>query len=139
MTELTQVRNFGIVAHIDAGKTTLTERILFYSGVERRMGEVHDGNTAMDWLPEERERGITIMAAVTHCPWGDDHLQIIDTPGHVDFGVEVERSLRVLDGGVVLVCGVAGVQAQTETVLRMAQRQHLPLLAFVNALNARAQ
>lgn len=133
--QLERLRNIGIVAHIDAGKTTVSERILFYTGVERRMGEVHEGNTVMDWMPEERERGITITAAVTRCPWREHLIQLIDTPGHVDFTVEVNRSLRVLDGAVVVLCGVAGVQAQTETVLRQAERHQVPWLAFVNKLD----
>ncbi len=133
--DLARLRNFGIVAHIDAGKTTVSERILFYTGVERRMGEVHDGNTALDWMEEERERGITITAATTQCPWRDHVLQLIDTPGHVDFSAEVNRSLRVLDGAVVVLCAVAGVQAQTETVLRQAARYELPWLSFVNKMD----
>tara|TARA_B100000959_G_scaffold287183_1_gene369942 strand:+ start:45204 stop:47267 length:2064 start_codon:yes stop_codon:yes gene_type:complete len=133
--DLAHLRNVGIVAHIDAGKTTVTERILFYTGVEHRMGEVHQGNTVMDWMPEERERGITIMAATTRCPWNDSVVQIIDTPGHVDFTVEVSRSLRVLDGAVVVLCGVAGVQAQTETVLRQVSENGVPWLVFVNKMD----
>ena len=108
---LEKVRNIGIVAHIDAGKTTVSERILFYSGVERRMGEVHEGSATMDWMEEERKRGITITAAATVVPWHDHKINLIDTPGHVDFTVEVERSMRVLDGAVLVVNGVAGVQA----------------------------
>lgn len=133
--DLANLRNVGIVAHIDAGKTTVTERILFYTGVEHRMGEVHQGNTVMDWMPEERERGITIMAATTRCPWRDSVIQIIDTPGHVDFTVEVSRSLRVLDGAVVVLCGVAGVQAQTETVLRQVAENSVPWIAFLNKMD----
>ncbi len=133
--DLARLRSVGIVAHIDAGKTTVTERILFYTGVERRMGEVHTGTTAMDWMEEERERGITITSAATVCPWRDHSIQWVDTPGHVDFSAEVNRSLRVLDGAVVVICGVAGVQAQTETVLREAERQKLPWLAFVNKMD----
>lgn len=132
---LERLRNIGIVAHIDAGKTTVTERILFYTGVEHRMGEVHDGTATMDWMTEERERGITITAAVTRCPWRDHVVQIIDTPGHVDFTAEVSRSLRVLDGAVVVICGVAGVQAQTETVLRQAADNHVPWVALVNKMD----
>ncbi|TAH34923.1 MAG: elongation factor G [Planctomycetota bacterium] len=132
---LERLRNVGIVAHIDAGKTTVTERTLYYTGVEHRMGEVHEGNTVMDWMPEERERGITITAAATRCPWKEHVIQIIDTPGHVDFSAEVNRSLRVLDGAVVVICGVAGVQAQTETVLRQARRYGVPWLAFVNKMD----
>jgi len=129
------LRNIGILAHIDAGKTTVSERILFYSGVERRLGEVHDGTTVMDWMPEERERGITISSAVTSCPWLGHRIQLIDTPGHVDFTAEVARSLRVLDGAVVVLDGVSGPQAQTETVVRQARRRQLPLLMFVNKMD----
>jgi elongation factor G len=130
-----RLRNFGIVAHIDAGKTTVSERILYYSGREHRMGEVHEGTAVMDWMPEEQERGITITAAATHLPWRDCELQLIDTPGHVDFTVEVERSMRVLDGCVVVFCGVAGVQAQSETVWRQATKHKVPRLVFVNKLD----
>ncbi|MBC8404526.1 MAG: elongation factor G [Planctomycetes bacterium] len=133
--DLARVRNIGVVAHIDAGKTTVTERILFYTGVEHRIGEVHDGTATMDWMAEERERGITITAAATTCKWRDHFLQIIDTPGHVDFTVEVERSLRVLDSAVVVLDAVAGVQAQTETVLRQANRHQVPLLLLVNKMD----
>lgn len=133
--DLAQLRNFGIVAHIDAGKTTVSERILFYSGVEHRMGEVHEGTATMDWMEQERERGITISAAVTACRWRDCQLQLIDTPGHVDFTVEVERSLRVLDGAVVVLDAVAGAQPQTETVLRQAARHAVPLIFFVNKID----
>ncbi|MDP7062941.1 MAG: TetM/TetW/TetO/TetS family tetracycline resistance ribosomal protection protein [Planctomycetota bacterium] len=128
-------RNLGILAHIDAGKTTVTERILFYTGVERRMGEVHDGTATMDWMEEERERGITITAAVTHCPWRDSVLQLIDTPGHVDFTAEVARALRVLDGVVIVLDAVAGPQAQTETVVRQASKHEVPMLLFVNKMD----
>ncbi|MBK9388496.1 MAG: elongation factor G [Planctomycetes bacterium] len=130
-----RLRNFGIVAHIDAGKTTVSERILFYSGREHRMGEVHEGTAVMDWMPEEQERGITITAAATYVPWRDCELQLIDTPGHVDFTAEVERSMRVLDGCVVVFCGVAGVQAQSETVWRQADKFRVPRLVFVNKLD----
>ncbi|KAA3608233.1 MAG: elongation factor G [Planctomycetota bacterium] len=133
--DLTRLRNIGIVAHIDAGKTTVTERVLFYSGVEHRLGEVDHGTATMDWMEEERERGITITAATTQCPWQDHVIQIIDTPGHVDFTAEVSRSLRVLDGAVVIVCAVAGVQAQTETVLRQARRYQLPWIAVINKMD----
>lgn len=129
------LRNLGILAHIDAGKTTVSERFLFYTGVERRLGEVHDGTTVMDWMPEERERGITITSAVTTCPWRGHAIQLIDTPGHVDFTAEVARSLRVLDGGIIVLDGVAGPQAQTETVMRQARRRQLPLLLFVNKMD----
>lgn len=133
--DLALLRNFGIVAHIDAGKTTVSERILFYTGVEHRMGEVHEGTATMDWMDQERERGITISAAVTACDWRGHQLQLIDTPGHVDFTVEVERSLRVLDGAVVVLDAVAGVQPQTETVLRQAARHQVPLLFVVNKID----
>jgi elongation factor G len=129
------VRNIGIIAHIDAGKTTLTERILFYTERGHRLGEVHEGTAKMDYLPEERERGITITSAATSCAWKGHRINIIDTPGHVDFGVEVERSLRVLDGAVVVLCGVAGVQAQSETVWHQADKYAVPRLVFVNKLD----
>jgi len=135
VTRLELIRNFGILAHIDAGKTTVSERILFATGIEHRMGEVHDGTATMDWMAEERERGITIGAAVTHCPWKGHELPLIDTPGHVDFSAEVVRSLRVLDGAIVVLDAVAGVQAQTETVVRRAREQELPLLLFVNKMD----
>ena len=128
-------RNIGIIAHIDAGKTTVTERFLFYSGKEHRMGEVHDGNAKMDWLVEEQERGITITSAATAFQWGKVQINLIDTPGHVDFTAEVERSLRVLDGAVGVFCGVAGVQAQSETVWRQADRYSVPRIAFINKLD----
>ena len=129
---LGSLRNIGIVAHIDAGKTTVSERMLFYGGVERRMGEVHEGTAALDWMQEERERGITITAAATSLPWRDHRIQLIDTPGHVDFTLEVERCMRVLDGAVLVVNGVAGVQAQSETVWRQMRRHRVPYIAFVN-------
>jgi elongation factor G len=132
---LEKVRNIGIAAHIDAGKTTLTERILFYTGKVHRMGEVHEGSTVMDWMEQERERGITITSAATSCDWEGHRINIIDTPGHVDFTVEVERSLRVLDGLVVVFCGVGGVEPQSETVWRQADRYHIPRLAFVNKMD----
>ncbi|MHC4925571.1 MAG: elongation factor G, partial [Planctomycetota bacterium] len=130
-----RIRNIGIIAHIDAGKTTVTERILYFSGKEHRMGEVHDGNTVMDWMAEERERGITITSAATSLDWKKHRLNLIDTPGHVDFTAEVERSLRVLDGAVGVFDGVAGVEAQSETVWRQADRYDVPRLAFVNKLD----
>jgi len=133
--QLARLRNFGIVAHIDAGKTTVSERLLYYAGVERRMGEVHDGTATMDWMDQERERGITIVSAVTRLPWRGHELQLIDTPGHVDFTVEVERCLRVLDGALLVVDAVAGVQAQTEAVLHQSRRYALPLLALINKLD----
>lgn len=129
------LRNIGIIAHIDAGKTTVTERILFYTGVEHSIGEVHDGAATMDWMTEERERGITIAAAATSCPWRDHRITIIDTPGHVDFGAEVSRSLRVLDGAVVVLDGVAGVEAQSETVWRVADANAVPRIVLVNKLD----
>lgn len=129
------IRNIGIMAHIDAGKTTVTERILFYTGRLHRMGDVDHGTAAMDWMPQERERGITITAAATTCTWRDHRINIIDTPGHVDFTVEVERSLRVLDGAVAVFCGVGGVEPQSETVWHQADRYGVPRLAFVNKLD----
>ncbi len=132
---LAKVRNIGIAAHIDAGKTTLTERILFYTGRIHRMGEVHEGAATMDYMAEEQERGITITAAATSCRWDDCVVNIIDTPGHVDFTVEVERSLRVLDGMVAVFCAVAGVQPQSETVWRQADKYQVPRLAFVNKMD----
>jgi elongation factor G len=132
---LSRVRNFGIIAHIDAGKTTVSERILYYAGRVHRMGEVHEGNTVMDWMPQERERGITITSAATTCFWQDRQLNLIDTPGHVDFTVEVERSLRVLDGAIGVFCAVGGVQPQSETVWHQADRYQVPRLAFVNKMD----
>ena len=132
---LALVRNIGIAAHIDAGKTTLSERILFYTGLTHRMGEVHDGNTVMDWMIQERERGITITSAATTCFWRDHQINLIDTPGHVDFTVEVERSLRVLDGAIAVFCAVGGVQPQSETVWRQADRYGVPRIAFVNKMD----
>jgi len=130
-----KVRNIGIIAHIDAGKTTVTERILFYSGRTYKLGEVDEGTAVMDWMAQERERGITITAAATTCEWEDHIVNIVDTPGHVDFTVEVERSLRVLDGGVVVFDAVAGVQPQSETVWRQADRYHIPRICFVNKMD----
>ena len=132
---LEKVRNIGIMAHIDAGKTTTTERILFYTGQIHKMGEVHEGDTEMDWMTQERERGITITSAATTCSWRDHRINIIDTPGHVDFTAEVERSLRVLDGGVVIFSGVEMVESQSETVWRQADRYAIPRVAFVNKLD----
>jgi elongation factor G len=129
------IRNIGIAAHIDAGKTTLTERILFYTGVSHKIGEVHDGNATMDWMEQEQERGITITSAATSCFWKNSNVNIIDTPGHVDFTVEVERSLRVLDGVVAVFCAVAGVQPQSETVWRQASKYKVPRLAFINKMD----
>ena len=128
-------RNIGIMAHIDAGKTTTTERILFYTGVNYKIGEVHDGTATMDWMPQEQERGITITSAATTCIWNDHRINIIDTPGHVDFTVEVERSLRVLDGAVAVFDAVAGVEPQSETVWRQADRYKVPRIAFVNKMD----
>lgn len=132
---LERTRNIGIMAHIDAGKTTTTERILFYTGVLHRMGEVHDGAATMDWMEQEKERGITITSAATTCQWKNHRINIIDTPGHVDFTVEVERSLRVLDGAIALFCSVGGVEPQSETVWRQADKYQVPRLAFVNKMD----
>ncbi|NDY55896.1 elongation factor G [Desulfovibrio sulfodismutans] len=132
---LSTIRNIGIIAHIDAGKTTLTERILYYSGKIHRMGEVHEGTATMDFMPEEQERGITIASACTTCPWRGHRINIIDTPGHVDFTIEVERSLRVLDGAVGVFCAVAGVEPQSETVWRQSEGYGVPKLAFVNKMD----
>jgi elongation factor G len=132
---LERTRNIGIMAHIDAGKTTTTERILFYTGRLHRMGEVHDGGATMDWMEQEKERGITITSAATTCFWKDSRINIIDTPGHVDFTVEVERSLRVLDGAVALFCAVGGVEPQSETVWRQADKYRVPRVAFVNKMD----
>ena len=132
---LNKVRNIGFIAHIDAGKTTVTERVLFYTGRTYKIGEVHEGTATMDWMDQERERGITITAAATTAHWRDTRINIIDTPGHVDFTAEVERSLRVLDGGVVVFDAVAGVQPQSETVWRQAERYHVPRMVFVNKMD----
>jgi len=138
-TPLKYVRNIGIMAHIDAGKTTTTERILYYTGVSHKMGEVHEGSAVMDWMEQEQERGITITSAATTTHWqGMDkqfpkhRINIIDTPGHVDFTIEVERSLRVLDGAVAVFCSVGGVEPQSETVWRQANKYKVPRVAFVN-------
>jgi elongation factor G len=147
-----KTRNIGIVAHIDAGKTTVTERVLFYTGVSHKIGEVHEGEAIMDWMEQERERGITITSAATTCFWvpmeekregmsteerkkKEFRINIIDTPGHVDFTVEVERSLRVLDGAAVVFDGVAGVEPQSETVWRQADKYHVPRICFINKLD----
>src|SRR5512133_3707731 len=146
---LEKVRNFGIIAHIDAGKTTTSERVLFYTGVSHKIGEVHDGAATTDWMEQERERGITITSAAVTTEWWQraeegtvklfpeqkQRINIIDTPGHVDFTAEVERSLRVLDGAIVVFCGVAGVQPQTETVWRQATKYHVPRIVFVNKMD----
>ena len=134
-TPLERVRNIGIMAHIDAGKTTTTERVLFYTGVSHKIGEVHDGAATMDWMEQEQERGITITSAATTCTWDNHLINIIDTPGHVDFTIEVERSLRVLDGAVGVFCAVGGVEPQSETVWRQADRYNVPRLAFVNKMD----
>src|SRR2546429_1185934 len=133
--QIEDYRNFGIMAHIDAGKTTTTERVLYYSGKSHKMGEVHEGAATMDWMEQEQERGITITSAATTCFWNGKRLNIIDTPGHVDFTVEVERSLRVLDGGVVVLDGVAGVEPQSETVWRQADRYGVPRICFINKMD----
>jgi len=132
---LDHVRNIGIMAHIDAGKTTTTERILFYTGISHKIGEVHDGAAVMDWMAQEQERGITITSAATTCRWRDHRINIIDTPGHVDFTIEVERSLRVLDGAVAVFCSVGGVEPQSETVWRQADKYGVPRIAFINKMD----
>jgi len=133
--QINQIRNIGIIAHIDAGKTTVTERILYYTGRSHKIGEVHNGEAVMDWMPDEQERGITITSAVTTCNWKDCEIQIIDTPGHVDFTIEVERSLRVLDGAVGVFCAVGGVEPQSETVWHQADRYLVPKIAFINKMD----
>ena len=132
---LNMVRNIGIMAHIDAGKTTTTERILYYTGVNYRLGEVHEGTATMDWMEQEQERGITITSAATTCFWKNHRINIIDTPGHVDFTVEVERSLRVLDGSVTVLCAKGGVEPQSETVWRQADHYHVPRMIYVNKMD----
>ncbi len=141
-TPIDRYRNIGICAHVDAGKTTTTERVLFYTGMSHKIGEVHDGAATMDWMEQEQERGITITSAATTCFWRgmdsqfEDHrINIIDTPGHVDFTIEVERSLRVLDGAVIVLCGSSGVQPQTETVWRQANKYEVPRMVFVNKMD----
>ena len=141
-TPLNLYRNIGISAHIDAGKTTTTERILFYTGISHKIGEVHDGAAVMDWMAQEKERGITITSAATTCFWSgmdgsmpQHRINIIDTPGHVDFTIEVERSMRVLDGACMVYCSVGGVQPQSETVWRQANKYKVPRLAFVNKMD----
>ncbi|MGE4518746.1 MAG: GTP-binding protein, partial [Desulfobacteraceae bacterium] len=128
-------RNIGIMAHIDAGKTTVSERILYYTGRSHKIGEVHDGEAVMDWMEDEQQRGITITSAVTTCEWKNHQIQLIDTPGHVDFTIEVERSLRVLDGAVAVFCGVGGVEPQSETVWRQGDKYRVPKLAFINKMD----
>src|SRR3979411_2250521 len=134
-TPIERYRNIGISAHIDAGKTTTTERILFYTGVNHKIGEVHDGAATMDWMEQEQERGITITAAATTCFWHDNQINIIDTPGHVDFTIEVERSLRVLDGACAVFDAVNGVEPQSETVWRQADKYHVPRMCFINKMD----
>lgn len=134
-SKLSRTRNIGIVAHIDAGKTTVSERVLFYTGISYKMGEVHDGEAVMDWMPQEQERGITITSAVTTCTWKHHELHLIDTPGHVDFTIEVERCLRVLDGAVVVFCAVGGVEPQSETVWHQADKYNVPKVAFINKMD----
>ncbi len=133
--QLQKIRNIGIMAHIDAGKTTTTERILFYTGKTHKLGEVHEGAATMDWMEQEKERGITITSAATTCFWRGHTINIIDTPGHVDFTVEVERSLRVLDGAVALFCAVGGVEPQSETVWRQADKYGVPRIAYINKMD----
>ena len=135
LVPLNRTRNIGIMAHIDAGKTTTTERILYYTGVSHKIGEVHDGAATMDWMAQEQERGITITSAATTCHWRDHRINIIDTPGHVDFTIEVERSLKVLDGSVAVFCSVGGVEPQSETVWRQADKYHVPRIAFINKMD----
>src|SRR5690349_12894964 len=130
-----RTRNIGIMAHIDAGKTTTTERVLYYTGVSYKMGEVHEGAATMDWMEQEQERGITITSAATTCFWNNNRINIIDTPGHVDFTAEVERSLRVLDGAVAVFCSVGGVEPQSETVWRQADKYRVPRIAFINKMD----
>ena len=134
-TPLERMRNIGIAAHIDAGKTTTTERILYYTGRSHKIGEVHEGTATMDWMAQEQERGITITSAATTCEWRDMQINIIDTPGHVDFTAEVERSLRVLDGAVAVFDAVAGVQPQSETVWRQADKYRVPRICFINKMD----
>ena len=141
-TPIARYRNIGICAHVDAGKTTTTERVLFYTGLSHKIGEVHDGAATTDWMVQEQERGITITSAAVTTHWRgmqaqfpDHHINIIDTPGHVDFTIEVERSLRVLDGAVVVLCGTSGVQPQTETVWRQANKYSVPRMVFVNKMD----
>lgn len=132
---LATIRNIGVVAHIDAGKTTTTERMLFYTGRVYKMGEVHEGTAVMDWMAQEQERGITISSAATTCFWRGQQINIIDTPGHVDFTAEVERALRVLDGVVGVFCAVGGVQPQSETVWRQATKYRVPRITFINKMD----
>src|SRR6266568_886024 len=133
--DLDSIRNIGIISHIDAGKTTVSERILYYSGETHKMGEVHDGQAVMDWMPQEQERGITITGTATTCRWGDFHINLIDTPGHIDFTIEVERSMRVLDGAVAIFSAVEGVQPQSESVWRQAERYKVPRICIINKMD----
>jgi len=133
--QLERIRNIGVIAHIDAGKTTMTEMILHYSGRTYKIGRVDDGTAEMDWMDQERERGITIVSAATSCEWQGHRINLIDTPGHVDFTAEVERSLRILDGGVVIFDGVAGVESQSEMVWRQANKYNVPRICFVNKMD----
>ena len=133
---LQKLRNIGIAAHIDAGKTTVSERILFFTGVTRKTGEVHDGQATMDFMKQEQERGITIASAAISCTWKDSQINLIDTPGHVDFTVEVERSLRVIDGMIAVFCAVGGVEPQSETVWNQSDRYKVPRIAFINKMDA---
>src|ERR1043165_9054964 len=132
---LYSIRNIGIISHIDAGKTTVSERILYYSGETHKMGEVHDGQAVMDWMPQEQERGITITATATTCRWGAYWINLIDTPGHIDFTIEVERTLRALDGAVAIFSAVEGVQPQSESVWRQADRYGVPRVCFINKMD----
>src|SRR3569832_2748916 len=134
-TPLNRTRNIGIMAHIDAGKTTTTERILFYTGITYKIGEVHEGTAVMDWMEQEQERGITITSAATTCFWREHRINIIDTPGHVDITIEVERTLRELDGACAVFCAVGGVQPQSETVWRQSNKNSVPRLAIVNKMD----
>src|ERR1700676_3671364 len=134
-TPIERVRNIGIMAHIDAGKATTTERVLYYTGINYKIGKVHEGTATMDWMVQEQERGITITSAATTCFWRDHRINIIDTPGHVDFTIEVERSLRVLDGAVAVFCAVGGVEPQSETVWRQADKYRVPRIAFINKMD----
>src|ERR1700760_578764 len=134
-TDIAKIRNIGIIAHIDAGKTTTTEGILYRTGLKHKIGAVHEGETTTDWMAQERERGITIVSAAVTCYWKDHQINIIDTPGHIDFTVEVERSLRVLDGAIVVFDGKMGVESQSETVWRQADKYNVPRICFINKIN----
>src|SRR5512146_493272 len=132
---LDAIRNIGIISHIDAGKTTVSERILYYTGETHKIGEVHEGEAVMDWMPQEQERGITITATATTCRWGRHWINLIDTPGHIDFTIEVERSMRVLDGAIVIFSAVEGVEPQSESVWRQADRYQVPRICFINKMD----